>query len=146
MRQWTIAERLLAAVLMALAAMAAVSRLAAVLTPFFSEAHAGYIQIALALAIVALTGKAVLAIARSIARTVTQTADTLDAIGYSEHRSAAPPPAGRGELARLVTATERLAEVLGERQRRELVHNDLDRAWQASRRANLSSLCLLYTS
>jgi methyl-accepting chemotaxis protein len=30
--------------------------------------------------------------------------------------------------------------VLGERQRRELVHDDLDRTWQASRRVNLSNL------
>ena len=39
-----------------------------------------------------------------------------------------------------IAATERLVEVLGERQRRELVHNDLDRTWQASRRINLSNL------
>jgi methyl-accepting chemotaxis protein len=49
-------------------------------------------------------------------------------------------PPNRGEISRLIVTTERLAEVLGERQRRELVHNDLDRTWQASRRINLSNL------
>ena len=53
---------------------------------------------------------------------------------------AAPAQPSRGELAQLQAATERLAEILGERQRRELVHNDLDRSWQASRRQHLSSL------
>ena len=33
-----------------------------------------------------------------------------------------------------------LPTCIGERQRRELVHNDLDRTWQASRRVNLSNL------
>ena len=37
-------------------------------------------------------------------------------------------------------ATDLLAEVIGERQRRELVQNDLDRTWQAARRSNLSNL------
>ena len=46
-------------------------------------------------------------------------------------------------MARLMSATDRLADVLVERQRRELVHNDLDRTWQASRRVNLSNLARL---
>jgi methyl-accepting chemotaxis protein len=40
----------------------------------------------------------------------------------------------------LAAVTDRLAAVLGERQRRELVHSDLDRTWQATRRVKLSNL------
>ena len=49
-------------------------------------------------------------------------------------------PAARDEIAHLGAATDRLAEVLGERQRREFVHDDLDRTWQAARRVNLANL------
>ncbi len=39
-----------------------------------------------------------------------------------------------------MAAANRLAEAVGERQRRDLIHNDLDRNWQALRRGNLSGL------
>jgi hypothetical protein len=77
---------------------------------------------------------------RSIARPLTQAADTLDAAANAELPLGAALPPSRGEIARLLTATDRLTQVLGERQRRELVHNDLDRTWQATRRANLANL------
>ena len=82
----------------------------------------------------------VLVIARGIVRPLAQVADTIDAIAYAELDSSTPLPPSRDEIARLVTATDRLADVIGERQRRELVHNDLDRTWQAARRSNLSNL------
>ena len=88
----------------------------------------------------AVAGAVVLVIARGIVRPLAQVADTLDAIAYAELDSATPLQPTRGEIARLMAATDRLADVIGERQRRELVHNDLDRTWQASRRANLSNL------
>jgi methyl-accepting chemotaxis protein len=140
MRQFTIAERLIAAVLLPSAAMMAVPYLAALLSPLIGEANSIYARIALTLLAIGSTGAAVLAIVRGIARPLTEVADTLDALAYAELQSATPPPPVRDEIARLVVTTERLAEVLGERQRRELVHNDLDRTWQASRRINLSNL------
>jgi HAMP domain-containing protein len=140
MRQFTIAERLIAAVLLSLSAMAAVPSLAAMLVPMVGEANAGTLRLALGLAATGLTGAAVLAIARGIAGPLAKAADTIDAIAYAELASAPPAPPGRGEVARLTSATDRLAEVIGERQRRELVHNDLERAWQAARRDNLSNL------
>ena len=76
----------------------------------------------------------------AIARALTEITDTIDAIAHAELQSAPALPPSRGEVARLTAATDRLAEVLGERQRREMVHNDLDRTWQASRRVNLSNL------
>jgi methyl-accepting chemotaxis protein len=140
MRQFTIAERVIAAVLMPLAAMLAVPQLTAALTPFLGEANGAYARIAIGLAAAGLAGAAVMAVARSIARPLAEAADTIDAIAYAELESAQSLPPSRGEIARLIAGTDRLADVLGERQRRELVHNDLDRTWQASRRVNLSNL------
>ncbi len=140
MRQFTIAERLIAAVLLALSAVLTAPYLSAALPQALGEANAYYAGIVIWLAAIGLAGVVVLAIARSIARPLAEAAEMLDAIGYAELKSAAPWPPGRGEIARLISATDRLAEVLGERQRRELVHNDLDRAWQATRRVNLSTL------
>ena len=140
MRQFTIAERLIAAVLPPFAAMMAVPYLVALLLPWIGEASATYARIVLMLIAAVSAGAAVLAIARGIARPLAEVADTLDALAYAELQSATPVPPNRSEIARLIVTTERLAEVLGERQRRELVHNDLDRTWQASRRINLSNL------
>jgi methyl-accepting chemotaxis protein len=140
MRQFTIAERLIAAVLLPLAAILAVPYLTAALVPSVDEANAVYARIVIWLAAAASAGAVVLAIARGIARPLAEAADALDAIAHAELQSATPLPPERGEIARLIVTTERLAEVLGERQRRELVHNDLDRTWQASRRVNLSNL------
>ena len=97
-------------------------------------------QIATAAGIAGLAALAVRALARSIARPIAEVAATIDAIAYAEMAQAPLAPPRRGELSRLQAATERLAEILGERQRRELVHNDLDRTWQAARRQHLSSL------
>ncbi len=140
MRQFTIAERLAAAVLLPLAAMLPVPFLAAALTPYLGAANETYAEIFIGLVIAGVAGAVVLVIARGIVRPLAQVADTLDAIAYAELDSTTPLQPTRGEIARLLTATDRLADVIGERQRRELVHNDLDRTWQAARRANLSNL------
>ena len=140
MRQFTIAERLTAAVLLPLAGMLAVPYMAGALAPLVGEANAIYAHIVIWLLAAVLAGAAVLAITRSIARPLVLAAETLDAIAHAELHTARPLAPGRGEIGRLIATTERLAEVLGERQRRELVHNDLDRTWQASRRVNLSNL------
>ncbi len=140
MRQFTIAERLVAAALLPLAAVLAVPYLIAALLPLIGGGMARYAELAIWLAATALTGAAMLAIVRSLARPLVAAIDTMDAIACAELHCAPPLPVSRGELARLIAVTDRLAEVLGERQRRELVHSDLDRTWQASRRAKLSSL------
>ena len=140
MRQFTIAERLIAAVLLPIATMLAVPYVTAALAPFLGETNATYARIIIGLAAAALAGAGVLGIAREISRPLAEVADTLDAIAYAEMESATPLPRGRSEIARLIAAADRLADVLGERQRRELVHDDLDRTWQASRRVNLSNL------
>jgi methyl-accepting chemotaxis protein len=140
MRQFTIAERLAAAVLLPLVALLSVPLLTAALMPYLDAANTTYAEIFFGLVTVSAAGAIVLVMARGIVRPIGQVADTLDAIAYAELESAAPLQPTRGEIERLLAATDRLADVIGERQRRELVHNDLDRAWQASRRINLSSL------
>src|SRR6185437_1572925 len=137
MRQFTIAERLAAAVLLPLVALLLVPLLTAALMPYLDAANTTYAEIFFGLVTVSVAGAIVLVMARGIVRPIRQVADTLDAIAYAELESAAPLQPTRGEIERLLAATDRLADVIGERQRRELVHNDLDRAWQASRRVNL---------
>ncbi len=140
MRQFTITERVIATMAPPLGVVLAVPRLAAALVPVFGDRYAAAVETGVTVTAVALTGLAMLALARSLARPLTEAADTIDAMAYAGLRSATPLPPNRSELARLTAATERLAEVLSERQRRELVHNDLDRTWQAARRFNLSHL------
>jgi methyl-accepting chemotaxis protein len=140
MRQLTIAERLTAAVLLPLAAALLGPVAAAIVMPSLDRANATYAEIFVGCLAVCFAGALVLVIARGIVRPLAQVADTIDALAYAELDSSTPLPPSRGEIARLVTATDRLAEVIGERQRRELVHNDLDRTWRATRRNNLSNL------
>jgi len=140
MRQLTIAERLTAAIALPLAALLSVPILTGALALFVDKGHVIYAEAFLASLAVALATVVIVVFARGIARPLAQVADTIDAIAYAELDSAEPSPTGRGEITRLIAATDRLAEVIGERQRRELVHNDLDRAWQAARRNNLSTM------
>jgi methyl-accepting chemotaxis protein len=140
MRRFTIAERVIAAVLLPICAMLTAPYLTTVLAPALGETNVAYVQLSIGLAAAGLAAGAALLITRGIARPLAEAADTIEAIAYAELKSAQPPPPCRSEIARLNAATDRLAEVLGERQRRELVHNDLDRTWQASRRVNLSDL------
>ncbi len=140
MRQLTIAERLTAAVLLPLIAALSGPFLTATLLPSLDKANITYAEIFLGFVAVGIAGAVVLVIARGIVRPLAEVADTIDALAYAELDSSTALPPSRGEIARLLIATERLAEVIGERQRRELVHNDLDRSWQAARRNNLSNL------
>ncbi len=140
MRQFTIAEGLLTAVLIPLCAIAAVPYLADLLTPFVGEPNAVYVRLTLRLTAIGFAGAAVLAIARGMTRSLAHIGDSIEAIAHAELESMPSLPPERSELTRLIAATDRLAEVLGERQRRERVHDDLDRTWQAARRANLSNL------
>jgi len=142
MRQWTIAERLIAGLVVPPVTILAAPRLAAGLKPFFGESQADYVFIAISLAGLIASCLVAWLLVRAISRPLAQAIDTLDAIAYAELQTAAPLLPSRDQLTHLLAATDRLTEVLGERQRRELVHDDLDRSWQARRRANLSNLAL----
>jgi methyl-accepting chemotaxis protein len=140
MRQFTIAEQVTAAVLLPVAVALAVPWLSAVLSPLIGESYGVYTQIVTGLAAAGIAGGVVIAITRSITRALSEATDTIDAIASAELESAPTLPPSRSEIARLAGVTDRLANIIGERHRRELVHNDLDRAWQASRRVKLSNL------
>ena len=139
MRQFTIAERLVAAALLPSAALLVVYFSAGALSPLLGSA-AGYAEFTVALFVAALAGAGIRMIARSIACPFRDAVNGMDAMACAELGSAPLLPSNRGELAHLGAAVERLAEVLGERARREMVHSDLDRTWQESRRVNLSNL------
>ncbi len=140
MRQFTIAERLIAAGLLPLAALFVVHFSIGVLAPYLGLDIGGYAEIAAGGVVIALIAAALWALGKSIARPLTDAADSLDAMARAELGSAPPLETNRNEVTHILAATDRLAEVLGERQRREIVHTDLDRTWQASRRVNLSGL------
>jgi len=140
MRQLTIAERLIATLLLSLSAALALPYLAGALASFLDDAYAVPAELAAGAVVAGLIGVGVITVARSMARPLASVAETLDALAYGELESVPPGSSSRDEISHLVAAADRLAETLGERQRRELVHNDLDRAWQATRRVNLSKL------
>ena len=98
--------------------MLSVPFLTAALMPFLDEANATYAEIFIALVTASIAGAVVLIIARGIVRPIAQVADTIDAIAHAELDSAAPLQPTRGEIARLIAATDRLTDVIGERQRR----------------------------
>lgn len=137
MRQLTIGEKVAVAALAPLVLALVMPRAAEMIGPLVGDVYANAIvwPPGIILAAFVLT-----AIARSIARPLTDLVDTMDAIARAELNSTPPSPFMRSETARLVAVTDWLAGILGERQRRELVHTDLDRTWQATRRVKLSSL------
>jgi methyl-accepting chemotaxis protein len=140
MRQFTIAERLIAAGLLPLAALVVVHFAIGVLAPYLGPAVAGYAEIAASGVVIALIMSVLWAFGKSIAGPLVAAADSLDAMACAELGSAPPLETNRNEVSHILAVTDRLAEVLGERQRREIVHGDLDRTWQTSRRINLSGL------
>src|ERR1700688_5075812 len=138
MRQFTIAERLIAAGLLPLAALFIVHFSIGMLTPYLGLDIAGYAEFAAGGVVIGLITVALWTLGKSIAHPLVDAADSLDAMACAELGSAPPLEINRNEVAHILAVTDRLAEVLGERQRREIVHSDLDRTWQTSRRINLS--------
>ncbi len=140
MRRLTISERLAAVALPPLALLI----VEAPLDPMLRGVLGGDLQVHMVIVLVALGASVAVGMAafRSISRPLAEATDTLEAITHGELASAPALPTERDELARLLAATNRLAEVVGERQRRDLVHSDLNRSWQALRRGNLSNLAL----
>src|SRR5580693_6233185 len=102
MRQFTIAERLTAAVLLPLVAVLSARILTALLRPFLDQANLTFTEIVIGLVAVSVAGLFVMIIARGIVRPVAEAADTIDAIAYAELDSTPPLQAARGEIARLL--------------------------------------------
>ena len=82
------------------------------LAPYLGVAIASYAEIAVGVVVIALIDIRVLwALGKSIARPLADAADTFDAMAYAELGSAPPLATNRSEIARLLAATDRLAEV-----------------------------------
>ena len=121
--------------------MLSVPFLTAALTPLLGRANAAYAEIFIGLVAVEHRGRGGpgdRARNRAAARAGRRHASTPSPMPSLIPRRRCRRAAAKSRAC--VAATDRLADVLGERQRRELVHNDLDRTWQAARRVNLSNL------
>ncbi len=140
MRQVTIAERLAAVAMPPLAALIVEPALAPLWPSVLGGSGVVVAHMAVVVATAGVSAVAAVAVFRSISRPLAEATDTLDAISHAELSSAPTLRPMRDELAGLLAAANRLAEVVGERQRRDLVYSDLDRRWQALRRDNLSTL------
>jgi len=97
-------------------------------------------SVAAGVLLAAAAGGAIWFLARQQAGALAGAADTLEALIYAQLPDQAATPPLRGEAAQIAAAVERLADTLRERERRDLVHRDLERSLQTSRRLNLSSL------
>lgn len=140
MRQFSIGKHLAAAALLPLAVLVVEPPLAAALPPFVGGVGAVLLHMAVVLTTAGASLAIVLAATRAINRRLAEATDIMDAIAHAELASAPALVPQRDALAYLLEAANRLAEVVGERQRRDLIHGDLDRSWQALRRGNLSNL------
>src|SRR5690242_10543396 len=67
-------------------------------------------------------------------------ADTLEAIAQNELAATGEEQSERCDLARLLSTLERLAEVINERQRRDLAYTEVERVKREQRRANLANM------
>jgi methyl-accepting chemotaxis protein len=79
-------------------------------------------------------------LARQPALALGDAAEALESLICAQLPNHVAVPPMRGEAAQVAAAVERLADTLRERERRDLVHRDLERSLQTSRRLNLSSL------
>ncbi len=140
MQRLTIGERLFIAALLPVLVFGATPYLSTALDRAVGAGYGAYVAVLLDCAATVACLIVLRTIARSFAEPLTRATVVLDAIAHGELGSSPDESRARSETKRLVDATANLAEVIGERQRRELVHRDLDRAWQASRRVNLSNL------
>ncbi len=141
MQRLTIVERLIVAALLPFFAYLALTPINAAIAALDDDTVVSFVSVLADLAMIGLVALVLRTIARTISEPITEAAETIDALAYAELNSA--PQAvylDRCEMTRVASAAARLADLMRERQRRELVHDDLDRTWQASRRLNLSDM------
>jgi methyl-accepting chemotaxis protein len=136
MHRLTIAERLLGGALLPLIGLVAFQ--------FVDSAgiNLGAIPSLVAgLIVIALVGVMILRVAHSASSALDEAAETMEAVARTEF-DLAPDLAAqpRSEVERVLAAAERLANVMRERQRRELVLLDAERKWRTERRDNLANM------
>ncbi len=140
MRRLTVLERLLLVAILPALLTLAIPLIAGFIAPALPTPFSAFVLPTMAGLAVVLFVAALGIIARRLSHSLSGAADVINALADAELENSVPVAIARDEVGHVVEATERLAEVLKERQRREIVHNDLDRTWQATRRVALSGL------
>jgi methyl-accepting chemotaxis protein len=141
MQRLTIAQRLVVVALLPLLVLLLAGPIVAGLAPPHDGALAGGWALARNIGIVAVALGTAGLVARSLRRPLTEAGETIDAIMRAELDAAPEPEPERGtEIDRLMGRIDRLAEILREQHRRELVLIEADRKRRSDRRANLSNM------
>jgi methyl-accepting chemotaxis protein len=141
MQRLTIAERLLVVALLPLLVLWLAGGIGAGLPLPADGAVAEYWALACNVGAGALAVGTACLVARSLGRPLAEAGETIDAITRAELDAAPEPgPECRTEIERLMGHIDRLAEVLREQNRRDLVLIEADRKRRSDRRANLSNM------
>src|SRR5688572_8649665 len=140
MQRLTITERLVAAALLPFLAFLAAHWLGAGTPWHLLGDYAALGPPAFYLGMVALAAGVAYGAARSVSRPITDAGHTVDAIACAELGATPTELAGRTEIERLLLGVDRLADLLRERHRRDLVLIDVDRKRQIERRVALTSM------
>jgi methyl-accepting chemotaxis protein len=141
MHRLTIAERVIAAAVLPLLVYFAARWLSAYLPLPDDDALAAFGPLALGLAAIALAAGTAYLAARSLSEPLAQAGETVDAMVCAELGSAPETAEGRRtEIDRLMAGIDRLADLLREQQRRDLVLIDVGRKRRSARRTNLSNM------
>ncbi len=141
MRRLKIAERQLVVALLPLLVFMVARSFGAALPWPETGALAGLGPLAFDLGMIAFAVGVAYAVGRSLNRPLADAGETIDAIVRAE-LDAAPdqPQRGRTEIGRLLAGIDRLADLLREQHRRDVVLIDVDRKRQSARRTNLSNM------
>ena len=142
MQRLTIVERLIAVALLPLAVALAARSVGAGLPMPETGLLATVAPYAFAAGVVALAVGTAFIVARSLSGPLVEAGETIDAIARAAELDDLPDQSGgrRTEIDRLLAGIDRLAEIVGEQHRRDLVLIDVDRKRQSSRRTNLSNM------
>jgi methyl-accepting chemotaxis protein len=136
MHRLTIAERLLAGALLPLVGLVALQ-----FVDIAGMNLGATPSLIVGLAVIVVVGFMILRVARSASAALAEAAETMEAVARTEF-DLAPELTNqpRSEVASVLAAADRLANVMRERQRRELVLLDAERKWRTERRDNLANM------
>ena len=139
MQRLTIAQRLIIVALLPLVAVL-LGRLAGAALPLPETGiPATLAPYAFVLGVGVLALATAVLVARSLTVPLAQAGDTIDAIARAD-LDGLPEQDGGNEIDRLLAGLDRLAALVGEQHRRDLVLIDVDRKRQTARRTNLSNM------
>ncbi len=140
MQRLTIAERLVVVALLPLLLIMLASMVGLAWLRPQGEAFADYRPILFGLGMIAFALGLAYAMARSLSRPLASAGEAIDAIVRAELDDGPGRESGRTEVDRLMAGIDRLADILREQHRRDLVLIDVERKQQSARRTNLSNM------